>query len=415
MKKVLVLSVVILQLLFIGAGSLYSQSPAGKWVDSKQNITLILNGDFTYSLVYQNGSSTGYWSSGSGQFCLRDASATTPVCYTVISYSASAMVLRDINGVMLNYRKMTGDTPVRPGTQPVTKRRVKGANRVIAVKGNKKLTHGNLRTGIDLTQFIIGQKIKDKEVRELKQKLVEEFNLAPVQTIGQLEGIEKSIIKIHNATDPVKIGQVRQQIFAAFYKLTRHMKEEQKPLMIRVINRYIQVLAFDEANNLILTNKDVDGYMNYMIFNSELAGQKIDAGYAVRRAVSAQLVSNFASMPVGQKQMLASASLIWQLTEWNWKRLNQTQKNQYIMAYRNQISSNFKQSSRGSGYGQQWKPPQGNQKKSLSQMKRDFNAKQNMFRMMQNMNTNSHALSLNIIENIGGTGNYWEVTDYNNY
>jgi hypothetical protein len=31
---------------------------------------------------------------------------------------------------------------------------------------------------------------------------------------------------------------------------------------------------------------------------------------------------------------------------------------------------------------------------------------------MNDMSLNNHALSLNIIENIGGTGNYWSVVDY---
>lgn len=410
MKKYFIISVIVIQLFVIAAVSAYPQSPVGKWVDSGQNVTLILNGDFTYSLTYQNGSSTGYWSSGGAQFCLRDASATTPVCYTVMSYSESAMVLRDVNGVLLNYKKITQSAPVVPVQKQ--SRVVKGANRVIAEKGEYKLIHGNLRTGIDLTQFIIGHKVKDSEIRALKQKLIQEFNTTPAQIVNEINGIALSMQKVYNATDPYRIGRVRQQLFAAFYKATRYMREDQKPLMIQVINRYIKVLAYDERNNLVLTNRDVDGYMNYMIFNSELAGQKIDANYAVRRAVSAQLVSNFNSMALGQKQMLASASLIWQLTEWNWKRLNQAQKNQYLMAYRNRISNNFRKSTQGASYGQKWKPPRGNHKKSISQMRREFNAKQNMFRMMQNMNTNSHALSLNIIENIGGTGNYWEVTDY---
>ena len=45
-------------------------------------------------------------------------------------------------------------------------------------------------------------------------------------------------------------------------------------------------------------------------------------------------------------------------------------------------------------------------------MRRDYNSRRQMFNMMNNMNMNSHALSMNIIENIGGTGNYWEVVDY---
>lgn len=289
---------------------------------------------------------------------------------------------------------------------------MKGAGRVIAEQAGHKLTHGHLRTGIDLTHFIIGHKIKDNEIRSLKQKLVEEFKTAPVPILKEITGIANAMEKVYNSTDPLRIGLVRQELFTAFFKATRNMKEDRKPLMIRMINRYIKVLAYDERNNLVLTNRDVDGYMNYLIFNSELSGRKIDANYAVRREVSAQLVKNFHSMPLPQKQMLASASLIWQLFDANWKRMTQSQRNQYIAAYRNQISNNFNRNVQGPGYGQQWKPPQGAHKKSMSQMRSEFNAKQNMFRMMQNMNTNSHALSLNIIENIGGTGNYWNVVDY---
>ncbi len=386
-----------------------AQSPVGKWVDSGQNVTLTLNGDFTYSLTYPNGNSTGYWSSGGNQFCLRDAAAATPVCYTVVSYSASALVLRDVNGVMINYKKVNITQPAVPSGW---NRKVKGAGRVIAEKGNLKLTHGHLRTGIDLTQFIIGHKIKDNEVKALKQKLVQEFNTAPAETLSQLNGIRRSMNKVYSSTDPYRIGLVRQELFGAFYKVTKNINESQKPLMIRIINKYVRVLAYDEKNNLILTNRDVDGYINYLIFNSELSGQKIDANYAVKRDVSAQLVKKFFSMPIGQKQMLASASLIWQLFDTNWRRMSRSQKNQYVTAYRNKISNNFSRNSQEAGFGQQWKPPQGAYKKSVAQMKSEFNAKQNMFRMMQNMNTNSHALSLNIIENTGGTGNYWNVVDY---
>jgi len=42
-------------------------------------------------------------------------------------------------------------------------------------------------------------------------------------------------------------------------------------------------------------------------------------------------------------------------------------------------------------------------------------ARQNMFRIMNNINHQTHATSLNIIENIGGTGNYWKVVDLPDY
>ncbi len=77
-----------------------------------------------------------------------------------------------------------------------------------------------------------------------------------------------------------------------------------------------------------------------------------------------------------------------------------------MSAYQNRVSSNFKYQQNQNNTVKSIK------KKSIYQMQSELNAKQNMFNMMQNMNTNSHALYMNIAENIGGTGNYWEVVDY---
>jgi hypothetical protein len=117
-------------------------------------------------------------------------------------------------------------------------------------------------------------------------------------------------------------------------------------------------------------------------------------------------------MPLEQKRLLASASLIWDLLESNWNRLTPAQKQQYKSAYYSQIGQNnqsyqtYNQTyNAGSGY-------QSSSSKSTADMMREQRAKQHMFRMMNEMNMNSHALSLNIIENIGGTGNYWSVVDY---
>lgn len=396
------------------SGVLFSQSPVGKWVDSRYNITLVLNTNFTYSLKYQGRQSSGYWSNRGNIFCLKDKGSTIPICYTIVSYSTSKLVLRDVKGVIINYAKSIS-TPIMP-KRIIRKNKSGKSATIFAKKGNYILTERDFLYGLGLTQFVIGRKVKKSEVKELKNKLIEEFNTNPGEVLRQLKSLGASMQKVHNSTDPAKIGIARQTIFTAFYKATRNMNEYQKPLIIQVINRYIKVLAYDEANNLLLTDKDVDGYINYIVFNSDISGNKINLNYTVKRAVKDQLVKNFNSLPLSQKQLLASASLIWKLVDSNWKKLSYSQRVQYVNAYRAKISNNFKYNQRSTNYNnyKRWVPPKnyGSQKKSLSQMRREFNAKQNMFRMMNNMNMNSHALSLNIIENIGGTGNYWKVSNY---
>jgi hypothetical protein len=400
-----VLLMVILSMLVFSTGNLLGQSLAGTWAESKYNVKMILSSDGTYTLQYPNGQSRGQYSLNGQTFCMQDASRTNPVCYTVVNFTGNGLVLRDVNGLVLNYQ--------RQGTGGVSKSSTGGDT--LAQKGGYTLTNGHFNVGLGILQFIIGQSVKPPEVQELKNKLIEEFHQAPTEVIRQLNSMGKSLQTIRSATDPVRIGLARQELFAALYKATMNFKEADKPLMIRVMTRYIKVLAFDPANNLLLTNKDANGMLNYLAFNSELMGQEVYLTDAVRRAIMTDLVNRFAAMSLEQKQLLCSASLIWELLESNWNRLTPAQKQQYKSAYYSQIGQNsqsyqsynqtYNPGSSGSGY-------QSSSQKSTADMMREHRAKQHMFQMMNEMNMNSHALSLNIIENIGGTGNYWSVVDY---
>jgi len=403
-SNIILLTVIILMLVF-STGNLSGQNLAGTWTESSYNVKMILSADGTYTLQYPNGQSRGRYGLNGQTFCMQDASGTNPVCYTVVNFTGNGLVLRDVNGLVLNYQRQGGGGVSKSG---------RGEGEVLAQKGGYTLTNGNFNAGLGILQFIIGQPVKPSEVQELKNKLIEEFHQAPAEVLQQLNSLGKSLQTIHSATDPVRIGLARQELFAAFYKATMNFKEADKPLMIQVMNRYIKVLAYDPANNLLLTNKDAEGMLNYLAFNSALMGQEVQLTDAVRRTIMTDLVNRFASMSLEQKQLLCSASLIWELLESNWNRLTPAQKQQYKSAYYSQIGQN---SQSYQTYNQTYNPGSsgsGSQSstKSRYDMMREYNAKQHMFRMMNEMSMNTHALSLNIIENIGGTGNYWSVVDY---
>ncbi len=437
-KSLVVLFSVLFALLFYGT-ALFSQSPVGTWVDSQHNITLVLAADGTYSLQFPNGSSQGRYSANGQNFCLQDNRPSQPVCYTVINYSANIMVLRDVNGITLNYKRQAGaGQPALPGASPQGNTGGNQYNQqnpqagtqgrshpndlnpgmVLAQQAGQTLTGAHFNAGIGLTQFIIGQPLKSSEVNEIKAKLLQEFNQAPAYILQQLTSIGQSLQKIRTLTDPLQIGLMRQELFSALYQGTRHMQEAQKPLMIQVMNRYIKVLAFDPASKLVLTNKDTDGLINYLAFNGQLMGQNIQVTPALRNSVTTELVNQFVSMPLEKKRILCASSLIWHVLETNWNRLTPTQKQQYQQqfqsAWQAQMGNQGQSyaSSYPAGNNQQYQGGQSTSNKSVTDQMADFQAKQNMFRMMNQMNLDSHVTSLNIIENMGGTGNYWSVVDY---
>lgn len=379
---------------------LLGQSAAGTWLDANYNITLQLNANWTYSLQYPNGSSQGRFSINGNRLCLQDSRGGQPVCYTVQRFTANQMIMVDATGVTMNFNRQSGAAgPALPqgNTEAATN------NNVLAQKDSFTLTGAHFQIGIDLPQFIIGHTVKPSEVKELKTQLIKEFNQSPKAVLNEFNSLAGSMQKIKSITDPLSIGYARQQLFTAFYKATRQMPEYQKPLMIQVINRYIKVMAYDEANNLALTNRDVDGMVKYLAFNSELRGQPIQLTPQLSQSVAQELVQKFSQMSIDQKKLLCSASLLWQLVEFNWNRLSSAQKQQYKNSFVAQVQPNYTPATPSAS---------SNKPKSAAESMRNWNAKQQMFKMMMDMNTQSHVTSLNIIENMGGTGDYWKVVDY---
>jgi len=113
-----------------------------------------------------------------------------------------------------------------------------------------------VQTGVGIIQFIIDQKIKDQEVEELTKTLIGEFQAQPRALIQHVQGLKQSLITLRSLQDPIQIGSIRQMLIAEFYKATAQIPENEKPLMIQIINRYVSVLAFDAANNLVLTDDE---------------------------------------------------------------------------------------------------------------------------------------------------------------
>ena len=391
-------------LLFMsGTRELSGQSLAGKWRDLQYNVFMELSSQGTYAIQYPQGKSTGRFGVNGNVFWMQDFSGAPPVYYTIVQYTGNLLVLKDVNNLTLNYQRQTAQSQPAPTPLPSTS---SSPARTLASKDGYTLTSHHIDTGIGLIQFIIGQAIKASEKEELEAQSIKEFNIDPSYFIKEIDSLTQSLQTIRSFTDPVRIGLTRQQLFAALYQATYQMNEADKPLMIQVMNRYIKVLAFDPSNSLVLTDKDTEGMMKYLAFNSELMGQPVILTDALKQSMFSEMVKNFYVMPLKQKQLLCSASLIWQLLEVNWNQLTPAQRDQFKSAFQTQIAQNYQPPN------DSYTTPPANQNYSTADSMRDYRARQNMMSMMNQMNMDSHALSLNIIENIGGTGNYWSVVDY---
>ncbi len=391
MKKYVLIPWLFLQI-FIFASRLISQEAHGTWNNAQYNLQMTLNRDGTYSFTGPYGSSAGRWGAQGSTFWMQDYSGQT-VYYTVALYNQTQLNLVDANGVSLHYTRKTG-----------------ASGSVLLEYSGHSLTTKHLNTAIGIIEFIIGQEIKAIEKEELTASAKEEFPLNPAEWLRQVSSLQESLDKLKQLQDPVHIGMARQMLVAEFYKAVLPVKEEEKPLLIRMINRYVKVLAFDEANTLALTDKDVDAMIDYMEFNNQMAGVNRRFTIAERKAFTEELSGKFKTMPVEEKRFLCSANFIWKLVQANYQQLGSASRNQFQQQYSTAHAGRWKQDKDFQAFSNL---SQAEQQVWLQQKSRENLANQNMYTMMNNMATQNHAVMLNTIENFGGTGNYWEVVNTN--
>jgi len=386
--------------IFICSSILFAQSQVGTWFCQDYQVQLTLGSDGSYQMQHSGGLSQGVYQVQGNQLWMKDNSAYQSVGYYAAMPDGNHLNLTDGNGVMMSFVRKAENSAVAPS-------QMQNGERLASAQG-LELFQGHVEVGIGLTEFILGHKVKVSEHQELKAKLIEEFRMAPQETIQQITEIDLALRRLATLQDPVQIGLARQQLYAALFLATAQMNEHEKPLLVQVLNRYIKVLASDPQNQLVLTQQDAMGMMNYLVFLNRCQGIEVQLNKAEQEQFIAEMAQQFQFLPAEQKQVLCCASLIWRTIESNWSNMNAAQRNQFMASMNQQMPA---QGYGNANYGQSSHTQNSGTQKSMADMQADFNARQNMFQMMQNMNLNSHATSLNIIENMGGTGNYWEVTD----
>ena len=395
-----------------------AQQLSGNWFCRQWNAGMSLRPNATYQFRGPRGASSGTYGVRGKMFWMKDASGRT-LHYTVRQLSATALVLADPQGNLLTFARVGAAGKAAASATPAPS---PGGGQVLSRKGQHVLTTASVATGVGIIQFVVGQRIKASEIKELQRASIKEFNAAPAQFMAQIVSLQRSLAQLQRLQNALHIGAARQLLLAAFHKGTRAIKPKDRPLLIRVINRYVKVLAYDAANNLALTDRDAVAALRYMQFSYKLAGQEFNITPKLAALFVRSTVKAFPTMPLAQKKFFCSASLAYRLIVANWARLSAARQAKLRAAYARRQQQAARQPAKGQrtasgGAGGStikfppgWSKMTRAQKRALLRKKMRGNmARQNMFRMMQNSATRHHATMLNTIENFGGTGNYWKV------
>ncbi|GEM_PF-2213796 len=416
--------------------------PQTIWHDLTNNTQLVLTPNGQFSFASPMGALQGTYSIQNNLLMMQDTLGNY-YQYSVQTYTDNVLVLMDQYGIVYSYTNNSNQTANTTSVNSHSNNypwNNPAFSNVLSQNSGLQLQERDLQIYVELLQLLIGLKVSESDVDAMRVDFVNEFNANPQNSYQEVRQVETAMTQVYSLNNIEAVAMVREQLTADFHKLIQQKPEMNNYHFVKTLNRYVQILNIDYNTNLSLSNQDVDAYINYLQFQAMLTGQDYQLSQQDRMTLQVKLISEFNSYPAEQKQTLAFASFIWNIVATQWASLNSAQQQQYVAQIQSQmygqnysnVNSQTTQNywnqvsqyhSNNSGYDiasveSRYRQEAAAKGMSLSQYldykQRDMAVNNQIFTSIQNSMTENHATMLNVINNMGGSDDYYYV-DYSGY
>jgi hypothetical protein len=291
------------------------------WEAQGVGIQLLLNPDGTYRLTGPQGATQGIYLLSGDFLQMQDGATGLVSVYQVGMIGEDVLVLVDGYGGTLQFTPAAGAAPAG------------GTGKVLAESAGLQLTEADVAVGFDLVRIVTDEALTEAEKDRLRSKAVEEFRAHPAEFLQQVEELRGALGQLRQIRDPQAAGRMRQELFAALYFGTKGIPEEEKPEIVRVILEHVEVVAEDPENRLVLTDRDLETYLEYGDFLAGLSGQEPLSSQVTFEELRTGLAKEYAGLPLETKLGLASIYPVWKAIQKVWGGLEEAQRQAILSQY----------------------------------------------------------------------------------
>jgi hypothetical protein len=299
--------------------------------------------------------------------------------------------------------------------------------KVLATANGINYTKGHFDKSLRFLEFLLGEQITEEEKEQGLKESIKAFYIDQYQAISQVESVDKEMQQIYNCTDPMKIALLRSAMLYQIYEVNFNLPE--RPFMLKLMEKYVPVLAMDNNDLLVFTEQDFQAYLTILELNVKTIGNTPQFSKVEISQLRTMLTELFKNSSLAQKQNLASMSVIANYITESYRQMTSDQKNkwheqlanqQYAQYQNNAMQGTFQkayelQEEKQIANNTNWSVNTDTEAKKqiyLQKMRSQMNPNSASWDIMNNTMMNTHATMLNTIENFGGTANYWEVKNY---
>ncbi len=418
---------------------------AGTWQMPQAGITLEFDAAGNYVVTYANGQSVQErYSLQGNQLTMSRFYYGQDQHFQIVQLDQQTLVLQALDGqpgMQFSFQR-AGAAPAAGGfaqappantypANPMSASPMTGpaaSGQVLAQAQGYQFTSDYFEKIVRFAEFLIAGRLSEAERQQALQECIAEFQQMPQAFLQTIEQIDAQMSQFYQIEDVAQLGLLRSMLVGQLNLAYQQMPPEQKPYLGRLIDQYTPVLAYDPSTQMALTWRDVEGYAGVFTFYLEIAGQPMQVSQQDLQALATTLTQQFQTATPEQKAALCAMSLYDEYLRNAWAQLTPQQQEQMRQQVVAQLAGMMQQdAAQPYGYGNVAgqpaygypgadQQPAGNYPTSreqldawLAQKQQEMQTNNFIFNSMQNMLMEQHATSLNIISNIGGGDDYWEV------
>ncbi len=223
-------------------------------------------------------------------------------------------------------------------------------------------------------QFFAGSPLTADEWARIEADARKDFATQPEQSRAQLQELRQLGSTLSQITEPGALIEVRQAGLYSFYQLRQ---SGQHDLSAEIVLQRARPLAVDPAHQVLLLEADLDGVMAYLSLLRQSQGGAPWSAHEAQQFRS-QTVQNFARLPDASKAFLLGGQIYWSVISAQMQRLGQQRQAevQQRLAQQQQVPLSM-----------------------------------DAYQALSNLSRSQHLTTMNILENMGGSGDYWEMVE----
>ncbi|MBD3285552.1 hypothetical protein GF359_03795 [candidate division WOR-3 bacterium] len=363
----------------------------GDWFCKAQNWSLVLTEDGNYSSQYQGGSSVGHYFLDENSITFQDAYTYNAFTYT-LQFAGDVMQFTDQMGGQYVFTRVGSEAEaLDPGTQLEGPSSYEAPE--LASKDGYVLREDHVKAGIDILELAIGELISEDEAGVLLDAWIGDFNQEPESVYEDLNELIGLRDKLYTITDPWEVAMLRASLVGAFHNEAEKTPREEWHEFLKVMYDHVEVVAFDETNQLAFTDKDLDAYLDYLAFLAVLnTGNSLTWSQEQRSSIAQEVAENFPKMSLDEKKLLCGMDVMTMYMDYAWNHANASARSQIAQSIAgNDLAPGIDYST--------FSPSAGTN--TAGEMDDDT------YKLLHDLMLEDHAASMNVISSIGGGPDYY--------